>query len=125
MKCRKANLKVSNNHMIKFAVRIHGVNFLIREPEDKRSKLMGFYVNALLEADSSEQARIEAVEMVRTSRIKTSVTNSPADPPQMLVDEITELEDWPEGRSRPLSGFVFYDDPHGDWRKEPSAPTSS
>ena len=82
---------------------------------------MGFYINALLEADSSERAKAEAVEMVRTSRIKTAVTNTPADPPQMFVDEIAELEDWPEGQSRPLSGFVFYDDPNADWRTAPQA----
>ncbi|OYW13266.1 MAG: hypothetical protein B7Z55_17130 [Planctomycetales bacterium 12-60-4] len=99
------------------------MNFLLQEPGDKRSKLMGFYINALLEADSSERARIEAVEMVRTSRIKTAVTNTPADPPQMFVDEIAEVEDWPEGQSRPLSGFVFYEDPESDWRKEKSAST--
>ena len=86
---------------------------------------MGFYVNALLEADSRERAEIDAVEMVRTSRIKTAVTNSPADPPQMFVDEITELEKWPADQSRPLSGFIFYDDPQADWRKERSAATPS
>ncbi|MCF7784936.1 MAG: hypothetical protein K9N47_02380 [Prosthecobacter sp.] len=116
---------MANKTMIKFAVRIHGVNFLIRESEDKRPKLMGFYINALLEADSSERAEIEAVEMVRTSRIRAVVINSPTDPPQMFVDEIFELEDWPEGQSRPLSGFIFYEDPKADWRKEHSASTPS
>lgn len=103
--------------MKKFSVRIHGVNFLIREEPKSAASLMGFYINVLVEAAAVEQAESQAIELVRDSKIRSLVANSKQDPPRMLVDEIVELETWPEDCSRPLSGFVFYEDPDAEWRQ--------
>jgi len=79
---------------------------------------MGFYINVLVEAGAVDQAESQAIELVHDSKVRSLVANSKQDPPRLLVDEIVELETWPEDCSRPLSGFVFYDDPDAEWRQE-------
>jgi hypothetical protein len=108
--------------MPKFAVLIRGVNFLIREANASAPELMGFYINAYLETATPEEAEDQAVELVRTSPdLRPLVANSPDDPPEMWIEEIAELTDWPEDAARPLSGFAFYPDPDAEWREEEDA----
>ena len=105
--------------MPKFAVLIHGVNFLIREADASAAKLMGFYVSAYLETATAQDAETGALNLVRTSpKLRPTVANSPDNPPRMFVEEVAELSDLPEDAARPLSGFAFYDDPDAEWRKE-------
>lgn len=105
--------------MQKFVVMIHGVNFLIREDHTTAPKLMGFYINAYVEADSPSDAELKAVELVRTSpNLRPKVANSPDDPPRMFLEEIGTIEEWPIDSAIPLSGFVFYEDPDAEWQKE-------
>jgi hypothetical protein len=103
--------------MPKFAVMIHGVNFLIRDIDSPEPSLMGFYINAFVETETAEEAESSAIELVRTSpKLRAAVANSPEDPPRIFVEEVAELEDWPENAARPLSGFGFYNDPDAEWR---------
>ncbi len=105
--------------MQKYVAIIHGVNFLIREAGCSVPKLLGFYINAYVEADSPSDAELKAVELVRTSpALRPKVANSPDDPPRMFLEEIGTIEEWPTDRATPLSGFVFYEDPDAEWRKE-------
>ena len=105
--------------MQKFVVTIHGVNFLIREDEATAAKLMGFYINAYVEAATSEEAELKAVDLVRASpKLRPVVANSRDDPPRLWASDIGTLEEWPTGQSLPLSGFIFYSDPDADWCKE-------
>jgi hypothetical protein len=98
--------------MPKFAVLINGVNFLIHDAAAPAPARKGFFITALLEAPGIEEAEAQAVELVRTSPdLRPLVKNSADDPPQMFVEEINELADWPDDTVRPLTGFAFYDDP--------------
>jgi hypothetical protein len=36
----------------------------------------------------------------------------------MFLEDIGTIEEWPTDRAMPLSGFVFYEDPDAQWRKE-------
>jgi hypothetical protein len=105
--------------MPKFAVIIHGVNFLLRDPEAAEAELRGFYINAYLDAPTAEEAEAQAIELVcQAPELRALVTNALEDSPRLFVDEIAELTDWPEDCVRPLSGFIFYDDPDAEWRNE-------
>lgn len=111
--------KGQSPRMQKFVVMIHGVNFLIREDHTSTPKLMGFYINAYVEADSPNDAEFKAVELVRTSpKLRPTVAYSPDDLPRMFLEDIGTIEEWPIDRAIPLSGFVFYEDPDAEWRKE-------
>jgi hypothetical protein len=108
--------------MPKFAVMIHGVNFLLRDADISEPALRGFYINAYLETATPQEAETRAIELVRTSpKLRAAVANVPDDPPRMFVEELAELTDWPDDCSLPLNGFVFYDDPNAEWRNEPNA----
>jgi hypothetical protein len=105
--------------MTKYAVLIHGVNFLLRMADAPEPKLFGFYVNAFVETATPEEASTQAIEIVRNSdKLRSMVANAPEDRPRMFVDEISELYDWPEDTGFPLSGFSFYADPDAEWRNE-------
>jgi hypothetical protein len=105
--------------MQKFFEMINGVNFLIRGDDTAAPKLMGFYINAYVEADSPNDAELKAVELVRTSpKLRPKVANAPGDPPRMFVEEIRAIEEWPTDQSIPLSGFIYYEDPDAEWRTE-------
>ena len=103
--------------MPKYAIMIQGLNFWLREEEEEKPKIMGFFVNLYVESPTPEEAETEALRLVRESaRLREAVENPPGNPPRMLVNEIGELEDWPEDCARPRSGFIFYDDPKEEWR---------
>jgi hypothetical protein len=98
---------------------IHGMNFLIRECDNPVPTLMGFYVNAYVESTSPDDAESRAIELVRAApKLRAAVTNPAEDRPRLFVTEVVELTDWPTDCALPLSGFVFYDDPDAEWRKE-------
>jgi hypothetical protein len=112
--------EIDNNllTMPKFVVTVNGVNFLIRDPDAADPVPSGFYVNVYIEEARPEGVEGSAVELVRTSpKLRAVVANSPEDPPRMFVTEIAELTDWPADHSRPLSGFIYYDDPDAEWRE--------
>jgi hypothetical protein len=105
--------------MQKFVTMIHGVNFLIRDDVDSTPQLMGFYINAYVEADSPNDAEHNAVELVRMSpKLRPRVANAPGDPPRMFLAKIGTLEEWPADGAFPLSGFIFSEDPAAEWRTE-------
>jgi hypothetical protein len=97
--------------MAKFAVIVHGVNFLIRDDNTSEPELRAFYVSAFIEAETAQQAETQAIDLVSKSiRARITVTNSESDRPRLLIDEIAQLTGWPEKCSRPLSGFAFYNE---------------
>ena len=51
--------------MKKFAVIVHGQNFLIQDKDDKFPGLREFYIHAYPEADTAEEAEGKALELVR------------------------------------------------------------
>lgn len=100
-------LSTSDLFMKKFAVIVHGQNFLIQDKEDKFPGLREFYIHAYPEAESAEVAGSLALELVRElMKARKMVRNAPENAPVLLIDECLEVEDWPDC-SRPLSGFVF------------------
>jgi hypothetical protein len=102
-----------------FVALIHGVNFLIKEADTTEPILKGFYVNAYVDTPTPEEAEIQAIELVRTStKLRPTVANSIDDPPRMSVEDMSVMDAWPDDRALPLSGFVFYDDPNAEWRKD-------
>lgn len=93
--------------MKKFAVIVHGQNFLIQDQEDKFPGLREFYIHAYPEAETAEAAEGLALELVRElMKARKMVRNTPENAPTLLIDECLEVAEWPEC-SRPLSGFVF------------------
>jgi hypothetical protein len=97
--------------MTKFAIIVHGVNFLVRDANNSEPELRGFYVSAFIEAETEHQAEAEAIELVRKSlRPRVTVDNSDDDPPRLLIDEVAQLTGWPDKCTRPLSGFAFYNE---------------
>lgn len=103
--------------MPKYVIMIHGVNFWLREEREEKPKIMGFFVNLYVESPTPEEAETEALRLVReSSRLRETVENPPGNAPRMLVEEIGELDDWPEDSARPMSGFIFYDDTKEEWR---------
>lgn len=106
--------------MPKYAVMIRGVNFLLPGSEGPEPALMGFYVNAFIESATLAAAETEALELVRLApKLRSVVMNKPDDRPELWVAETSELTDWPDHCVRPLSGFIYYDDPNSEWRSEP------
>lgn len=103
--------------MRKYVVLINGVNFVMRDDHGE-PKLMGFYVNVFVETETPQQAENQAVELIHTSsRLRPAVVNAQDDLPRFVVEEVTELSDWPNDCVRPLSAFIFYDDPNAEWRE--------
>jgi hypothetical protein len=97
--------------MPKFRVFIHGVNFHLRDIKSPSTQQTGFYVTAYVEAVSPQAAESASIDLLRaTPKLRETVLNPPDDPPQMFVEEIEELADWPADSARPLSGFAFYND---------------
>jgi len=93
--------------MKKFAVIVHGQNFLIQDQEDKFAALREFYIHAYPEAETAEAAEELALELVRElMKTRKMVRNAADNPPVLLIDECVEVAEWPEC-TRPLSGFVF------------------
>ena len=72
--------------MPKFAVKIHGVNFLIQDAGADRPSLMGFYVNAHLESATAYDAEMQAIELVRSlPKLRPAIVNTRENPPRMFV----------------------------------------
>ncbi|MBN8422772.1 MAG: hypothetical protein J0L73_27935 [Verrucomicrobia bacterium] len=93
--------------MKKFAVIVHGQNFLIQDQEDKFAALREFYIHAYPEAETAEAAGALALELVRElMQTRKMVRNTPENAPTLLIDECAEVAEWPDC-TRPLSGFVF------------------
>ncbi len=93
--------------MKKFAVIVHGQNFLIQDQEDKFPGLREFYIHAFVESDTATEAEGMGQELVRDLlKVRKMVRNPPENAPTLLIDESAELSEWPEC-TRPLSGFVF------------------
>jgi hypothetical protein len=105
--------------MQKFVITIHGVNFLIPKEDATAAELMGFYVNAYVEAATPEEAELNAIALVRASpKLRPRVANSVDNPPRLWASDLKRLDEWPTDQALPLSGFIFYPDPTADWRKE-------
>ena len=100
-------LSAPDPFMKKFAVIVHGQNFLIQDQEDKFPALREFYIHAYPEAETAEVAEGKALELVRElMKARKMVRNAPENAPTLLIDECVEVAEWPDC-SRPLSGFVF------------------
>ncbi|MDI1310669.1 hypothetical protein [Prosthecobacter sp.] len=93
--------------MKKFAVIVHGQNFLIQDLEDKFASLREFYIHAYPEAETVAEAEGLALKLVNDLlKERKMVRNAPENVPTLLIDECAEVSEWPEC-TRPLSGFVF------------------
>ncbi len=93
--------------MKKFAVIVHGQNFLIQDLEDKFASRREFYIHAYPEAETVAEAEGLAMKLVNDLlKDRKMVRNPPDNVPTLLIDESAEVSEWPEC-TRPLSGFVF------------------
>ena len=96
--------------MKKFAVIVHGQNFLIKDDDSGVPSLRGFYVNAFIETETAQEAEKIALDLVKElPRLKKTVVNPLNNRPVLSIDESAELNDWPDC-TLPLSGFVFYEE---------------
>lgn len=111
--------------MPKYWTLIHVENFQMYDPESDDSDdspnvvTMGIYVNAYVEADTSEAAEYASIDLVRSSKLRDAKLNPPDDPPRMSVEEIRVLPEWPSDGSFPLSGFIFYDEANQEPKPDP------
>lgn len=108
--------------MPKFQVLIRGANFHMRDADSPSIKPMGFYVTAYVEAASPEAAEYSSVDLLRaTPKLRELVLNPPDNPPQMFVEEIAELTEWPTDCAFPLSGFAYFNDIDEEGHNEPKS----
>jgi hypothetical protein len=95
---------------LKFKVLVRGSNFRLQTEERGKSVIRqtGFYVWRCVHASDPVDAEYKAVEMVRLDPgIRNLVSNSPADPPLMFVEEIHQVESF-EPLYEPGSGYTFF-----------------
>lgn len=94
--------------MSRYRVRIEGRNFLLRFSSGKQRSLKhGFFVTRDVEADSSEDAELKAVEMIKKEEAITSITINPRDDsPMLYLDSIHLLHEDEESINN--SGYTYY-----------------
>jgi hypothetical protein len=92
--------------MKKYSVLVHGQNYLI--PIDGEIENLGFYTTRYVEAEDSNLAEFNAVEIIRNdAELNETLKNSDDNPPMLLAEEITELKNFGEV-DPPGSGYSFY-----------------
>ena len=67
-----------------------GENFLIRMNGVERK--LGFYQNFYLEASDPDSAELAAVALIRSNDLQEVVLNTADDPPELYLDEISEVK---------------------------------
>ena len=96
--------------MPKFRALIHGIDFDIHDDSTESTKLFGFYVNAFIESGTRKEAESDAITVLRSApQLSSTVINPPNQPPNIFIEELVEIADWPSDCTRPLTGFAFYD----------------
>ena len=93
----------------KYKVLVEGANFLVSF--DSETAKYGFFTTRFVEAEDSEEAENQAVELLR-QELATVVENDHSDSPVMFVDEIEEIDSF-EGVNMPGSGVVWFPDEKG------------
>jgi hypothetical protein len=92
--------------MKKFRIIVQGRNLLMRV--DDTPPRMAFYTNVFVEAITSEEAKLRAIQIVEKDTqlldVKLNVSN---DPLHLSVDEIQETETFDSARL-PRQGLIFY-----------------
>jgi hypothetical protein len=92
--------------MKKYQVFVRGENFLMRFGEHEQK--LGFYTTVFVEAQDSQSAEMQAVDLLRNDEnLLTGTLNSKSDSPMMFVEDVEEFETF-EGRSVPRTGFSFF-----------------
>ena len=95
--------------MSRFRVLLNGRNCVVQQ--DGERQLMGFWATRCVDAETKEEARARAIDLIRLHPTFQSLLNGPTDPqPVVLVDEIKPVGFW-EGRAD-SPGFGFYVDPN-------------
>jgi hypothetical protein len=81
---------------------------------DGKPKLVGYYQTLKIEADSSEQAELKAVEKIRNDdEIKSMwIKERQKEPPIIFAEEIVEVEEFNKDISGDESGRAFYPAKH-------------
>lgn len=93
--------------MKKFCVLANGRNFLIRTDDNVAAK-HGFYQHVNLEAATPQQAESIATERVRTDEsLRSIVLNSTEDPPEIHIEEVNEVAEFP-GPASVSTGRAWY-----------------
>lgn len=92
--------------MKKYRVKLIGENFKI-ELEGKTEKL-GFKTTRWVQADSTKEAGLKAVSLVREDKsLGASIRNERSDPPRIYLEGVTEIDNF-DGINVPGIGYSFY-----------------
>lgn len=92
----------------KYRVLVLGQNILLRDEDSGVVERVGLYPTRYVEAMNDKHAMEVAIEGVRNEIVKDiHPLNSSGDPPRLDIDEIEELERFPEAAPR---GFTFFAD---------------
>ncbi len=94
--------------MKKYRIFVHGVNFAMRDADDGKVHVLGFYTNRYVEATDVESAENLAMDFVR-KELSPFVLNDRSDPPVMYAEEIYELKRFGK-HLVPGKGFAWYDE---------------
>ena len=77
--------------------------------ETKGIQTYGFYTTVFVEAESREAAENAAIDALRKSpKLRDTVVNQRDDAPQLFVEELRQITDWPADTKRPVTGFAFF-----------------
>jgi hypothetical protein len=105
--------------MPKYRAFVHGVNFRLRNQPDGGAEPVGFYVSAFVSAESPDEAESLVIGLLRDEpKLRENAINDRSDPPQLFIEELEEIDDFPADTARPLTGFAFYADPEAEWRTD-------
>lgn len=93
--------------MNKYRVLLNGRNFLLDLGDDGLAP-HGFSTTRFVEAETSDEAELNAVASVRKrEEIKAMLRNSPDTPPMLFAEEIETIENF-DGIEPPEQGIIWY-----------------
>ncbi len=91
--------------MIKYRVLVRGENFFLSvhgQPD-----LYGFYQTLYVEAEDSEQAQSQAIQLVRRSDLAEHIQRNEESDPRLYIDEIEYVESF-DGVGELIQGRSFF-----------------
>lgn len=92
--------------MQKYQVKVNGQNLLM-DFDGTRAK-HGFYTQVYVEAFTSADAELRAIDLLQEdAHLAEKILNAADDPMTLAVDEVREIESF-DGRKVPRCGLIFY-----------------
>lgn len=93
--------------MKKYKFLIEGKNFLINI--DGQDKKVGFFTTRYVEAENSNEAELSAISLIKNDpKLKDNILNTNSDPPAIILESVSEVNDFGTNAPPAPPGFSFY-----------------